>query len=59
MDLYQITIDDKKDPNPSELNSCGKTVNTLLKEVVEKAEVIVSISFNVKCTLFLFFCFNS
>lgn len=45
MDLYQITIDDKKDPNPSELNSCGKTVNTLLKEVVEKAEYLVEMSY--------------
>lgn len=45
MDLYQITIDDKKDPNPSELNSCGKTVNALLKEVVEKADYLVEMSY--------------
>lgn len=45
MDLYQITFDDRKDPNPSELNSCGKTVNSLLKSVVEDAGYLVEMSY--------------
>ena len=35
MDIYQITFDDNGGSNASELSSCGKTVNSMLQEVVE------------------------
>ena len=45
MDLYQIVFDDKNSPNPSELNSCGKTVNSLIQDVVNDAGYLVEMTF--------------
>lgn len=45
MDLYQIVFDDRSEPNPSELNSCGKSVNSLLQTIVKDANYLVEMSY--------------
>lgn len=41
MDLYQIIFDDKPALNPTDLQSTGKTINSLMEDIVEKAGYIV------------------
>ena len=45
MDLYQIVFDDRSEPNPSELNSCGKTVNALIQSIVKEANYLVEMTY--------------
>ena len=35
LDLYQITFDANQGTNPDEIDSCGKTVNAMLQEIVK------------------------
>ncbi len=37
MKLYQITFDGKQDVDPTDLQSCGKSVNSMIKELVDDA----------------------
>ena len=45
MNLYQITFDDNGSTEPSELNSCGKTVNSMIKELVDDAGYLVNMEY--------------
>lgn len=45
MRLYQLTFDDNKGSEPSELNSCGKTVNSVMSDIVKEAGYNVSMSY--------------
>ena len=45
MDLYQISFNDNKSVNPSELNSCGKTINALLEQVVKDSGYLMSMKY--------------
>ena len=37
MDLYQIIFDDRGALNPTDLQSCGKTVNAMMEEIVNQS----------------------
>jgi len=45
MDLYQIIFDDRNELNPTDLQSCGKTVNALMEEIVASAKYKVHIDY--------------
>ena len=45
MDLYQITFDDNRGTNPEELGTCGKTVNSVLQEVVKDTDYLAYIDY--------------
>jgi len=45
MDLYQITFDADQGINPDELQSCGKSVNSVLQEVVDDTGYLVNIEY--------------
>lgn len=45
MDLYQIIFDDKLIINPTDLQSCGKTVNAMMEEIVEASGYRVHINY--------------
>ena len=45
MDLYQITFDANQGTNPDELNSCGKTVNSMLQDVVKDTGYFVNMEY--------------
>jgi len=43
--LYQITFDDNASADPSDLQSCGKSVNTMLKELVDESGYYVNMTY--------------
>lgn len=43
--LYQITFDDNRSVNSSDVESCGKTVNEMLKQFVDDAGYLVDMSY--------------
>ena len=45
LDLYQIIFDDKMIINPADLQSCGKTVNAVMEEIVEASGYRVHINY--------------
>ena len=45
MDLYQIIFDDKLIVNPTDLQSCGKTVNAMMEEIVAASGYRVHINY--------------
>ena len=45
IDLYQIFFDNMDSPTPSDLNSCGKTVNSVMEDIVEEGGYYVDISY--------------
>lgn len=45
MRLYQIIFDDNQGINPKELDSCGKTVNEMMKTIVDSSGYLVDMSF--------------
>lgn len=45
LNLYQITLNDNASTEPSELNSCGKSVNAMLKEIVDKSGYYVNMTY--------------
>ena len=45
MNIYQITFDDNKGAEPSDMQSCGKTVNAMMKEIVDEAGYYVNMSY--------------
>ena len=45
LDLYQITFDDNRGTDPKELQSCGKSVNAVLQDVVKEAGYYVDITY--------------
>lgn len=45
LNLYQITFDDNMSADPSDLQSCGKSVNTMLNEIVDEAGYYVSMTY--------------
>lgn len=45
MDLYQIIFDDKLIINPTDLQSCGKTVNSMMEEIVAASGYRVHINY--------------
>ena len=45
LDLYQIIFDDKIIINPADLQSCGKTVNAVMEEIVEASGYRVHINY--------------
>ena len=45
LDLYQIIFDDKLIINPADLQSCGKTVNAVMEEIVEASGYRVHINY--------------
>jgi hypothetical protein len=40
MDLYQITFDADKGTNPDDIQSCGKTVNSMLQEITKDTDYL-------------------
>lgn len=50
MDLYQIIFDDAQALNPTDLQSCGKTVISLMEEVVKSSDYRVKMTYgNHRC----------
>lgn len=45
MNLYQITFNDMKGVEASELNSCGKSINTVMGEVINEAGYNVNMTY--------------
>lgn len=45
MDLYQITFDNNQGSNPDELSSCGKSVNSMLEEIVKDTGYYVNMQY--------------
>lgn len=45
LDLYQIIFDDRLIINPTDLQSCGKTVNAVMQEIVEASGYRVHINY--------------
>ena len=45
MDLYQIIFDDRAALNPTDLQSCGKTVNAMMEELVTASKYRVSMEY--------------
>jgi len=45
MQLYQIYFDNQNGANPSDLNSCGKTVNQMMEQLVNEAGYYVTMTF--------------
>jgi len=45
MNLYQIIFDDRQPLNPTDLQSCGKTVIDMLGTVVEQSKYLVSMTY--------------
>lgn len=45
LNLYQITFDDNQGADPSDLSSCGKSVNAMLKDIVDKAGYYVDMEY--------------
>ena len=45
INLYQITFDDNASVQPSELNSCGKTANSMLQELVKQTGYLVNMDY--------------
>ena len=45
LNLYQIVFDDNASTEPSELNSCGKTVNAMMKDLVEDGGYYVEMEY--------------
>ena len=45
MDLYQIAFVNSKETEPSELNSCGKSINSLLEELVKESGYLVDMTY--------------
>ena len=45
LNLYQIVFDDNASTDPSELNSCGKSVNSMIKELVDDAGYYVQMDY--------------
>lgn len=45
MDLYQILFDDRMALNPTDLQSCGKTVSNLLQDIVKASGYRVSMTY--------------
>lgn len=37
LNLYQIVFNDEEGAEPSELNSCGKTVNSMMEQIIKEA----------------------
>lgn len=47
MKLYQITFDGYQDTDPTDLQSCGKSVNSMIKELVDNAGYNVYMTYGV------------
>ena len=45
LNLYQITFDDNKDADPNTWQSCGKTVNAMMKDIVDEAGYYVDMTY--------------
>lgn len=45
LNLYQITFDNNKGAEPHELNACGKSVNTMLQDLVKDAGYYVDMTY--------------
>ena len=45
MDLFTIIFDDRNAINPTDLGSCGKTVNSMMEEIVTAAQYKVHINY--------------
>ncbi len=45
LNLYQISFDDNADVDPSDLQSCGKSINSMLKEIVDSAGYYVNMEY--------------
>lgn len=45
MDLYQIIFDDRKALNPTDLNSCGKTVHALMEDIIKESGYRVEMTY--------------
>ena len=45
MRLYQITFNNMKTPSSSKIESCGKTVNEIIKKMVEESGYIVDMTY--------------
>ena len=45
LDLYQIIFDDNRLADQSELNSCGKSVNTMMQELVKESGYYVDMAY--------------
>lgn len=46
MRLYQIVFDDNPSVEPTELQSCGKSVNSMMQEIVKEAGYIVNMTYS-------------
>lgn len=56
MDLYQIIFDNKPALNPTDLQSCGKSVTELLKEIVDDSGYLAYMNYNThRCDDNIFF----
>ena len=50
MDIYSIIFDDGSALNPTDLQSCGKSINEMLKDIVEQSGYLVNMSYeNHRC----------
>ena len=45
MDLYQISFSNNAETEPSELNSCGKSVNAMMEEIIKDADYLVDMTY--------------
>lgn len=45
MDLYQIAFSNKSEVDPIDMSSCGKTVNSLLEEIVKDTGYLVNMKY--------------
>ena len=45
MDLYQLIFDDKNELNPTDLQSCGKTVNSMMEDLVTQSKYRVKMQY--------------
>ena len=45
MKLYSIAFNNQSGTDPSDLQACGKTVNAVMKDIVEKGNYLVSMSY--------------
>lgn len=45
MDIYQIIFDDKPALNPTDLQSCGKSINDIMEDIVKDSKYLVSMEY--------------
>ena len=45
LNLYAISFNDNKDVEPSELNSCGKTVNSVMEDIIKESGYYVDMKY--------------